>query len=73
LTHSVIPDRPPSADGEQKTSFSRAARVKRIHSPKPSAPDQDSLIFARCIDYSGCYAEINHPVLFESDRGFCKS
>jgi hypothetical protein len=73
LTHGAIPDRPPSAGGEQKTSFSRAARVKRIHSPKPSVPDQDSLIFGRCIDYSGRHGEIKHPVLFESDRGFCKS
>jgi hypothetical protein len=39
------------------------ARGGRIHSPKALARDQDSLIFARCIDYSGHYGEIKHPVL----------
>jgi hypothetical protein len=56
-----------------KTFFPAPVRGKRIHSPKPSALDQDYLIFVCCIDYSARYDEINHPVLFEPGRGFCKS
>jgi len=45
-------------------------RVRRIHSPKSSALKRKSLIFVCCIDYSPCYGEINHPVLFDWIAGF---
>jgi hypothetical protein len=47
-----------------KNLFYRRDRAKRFYSPKTSPPDQDSLIFCRCIDYSERRGEINHPVLF---------
>jgi hypothetical protein len=53
-----------------KSFVSRATDGQSIHSPKPSALDQDSLIFVCCIDYSGRYGEINHPVLFDRVAGF---
>jgi hypothetical protein len=44
--------------------------VRRIHSPKSSALKRKSLIFARRIDYSPRYGEINHPILFDWIAGF---
>jgi hypothetical protein len=53
-----------------KTFFSRAAGVRRFHSPKTSPLKQDSLIFGGRIDYSPRYGEINHPTLFGRIAGF---
>jgi hypothetical protein len=46
------------------------AGAKRIHSPKTSQLEQDSLIFVRCIDYSPRRGDINHPILFNWIAGF---
>jgi hypothetical protein len=53
-----------------KTFFSCPAHGERFHSLKTSLFDQDSLIFARRIDYSLRCGEINHPILFDWIAGF---
>jgi len=53
-----------------KNILSYVGDVERIHSLKSSTLKQNSLIFVRCIDYSSCCGEINHPVLFDWIAGF---
>jgi hypothetical protein len=45
------------------------ARIARIHSPKTSLLDQDSLIFTHCIDFQMRGGEMRHPITARSGRG----